>query len=61
MDFSLRDGDGLDVLRALKAQDPSLPVILLTAHGTIDLAVKAVKEGAEHFLTKPVELPPCRW
>jgi len=57
VDFSLRDGDGLDVLRALKAQDPSLPVILLTAHGTIDLAVKAVKEGAEQFLTKPVELP----
>jgi DNA-binding NtrC family response regulator len=57
VDFSLRDGDGLDVLRALKAQDSSLPVVLLTAHGTIDLAVKAIKEGAEQFLTKPVELP----
>ena len=57
VDFSLPDGDGLDVLRALKAQDPSLPVLLLTGHGTIDLAVKAIKEGAEQFLTKPVELP----
>jgi DNA-binding NtrC family response regulator len=57
VDFSLPDGDGLDVLRALKAQDASLPVILLTGHGTIDLAVKAIKEGAEQFLTKPVELP----
>jgi DNA-binding NtrC family response regulator len=56
VDFSLPDGDGLDVLRALKAQDPSLPVVLLTAHGTIDLAVRAIKEGANHFLTKPVEL-----
>jgi DNA-binding NtrC family response regulator len=57
VDFSLPDGDGLDVLRTLKAQDASLPVLLLTGHGTIDLAVKAIKEGAEQFLTKPVELP----
>jgi DNA-binding NtrC family response regulator len=57
VDFSLADGDGLEVLRALKAQDSSLPVVLLTGHGTIDLAVKAIKEGAEQFLTKPVELP----
>ncbi len=57
VDFSLPDGDGLDVLRTLKSQDASLPVVLLTAHGTIDLAVKAIKEGAEQFLTKPVELP----
>jgi DNA-binding NtrC family response regulator len=57
VDFSLPDGDGLDVLRVLRGQDPSLPVVLLTGHGTIDLAVKAIKEGAEQFLTKPVELP----
>jgi DNA-binding NtrC family response regulator len=57
VDFSLPDGDGLDVLRAIKAQDPSVPVVLLTGHGTIDLAVKAIKEGAEQFFTKPVELP----
>jgi DNA-binding NtrC family response regulator len=57
VDFSLPDGDGLDVLRLVKAQDPSLPVILLTGHGTIDLAVKSIKDGAEQFLTKPVELP----
>jgi DNA-binding NtrC family response regulator len=57
VDFSLPDGDGLDLLRALKAQDASLPVVLLTGHGTIDLAVRAIKEGADQFLTKPVELP----
>ena len=34
-----------------------MPVLLLTAHGSIDLAVQAVKDGAENFLTKPVELP----
>jgi DNA-binding NtrC family response regulator len=60
LDFSLKDGDGLDLLRELKAGDPALPVILLTAHGTIDLAVKAMKEGAEQFFTKPVELPALR-
>jgi DNA-binding NtrC family response regulator len=57
VDFSLPDGDGLDVLRAVKAQDATVPVVLLTGHGTIDLAVKAIKEGADQFFTKPVELP----
>ena len=56
-DHFLADGDGLEVLATLKAQDASLPVVLLTGHGTIDLAVKAIKEGAEQFFTKPVELP----
>jgi DNA-binding NtrC family response regulator len=57
VDFSLPDGDGLDVLRSVKAQDATVPVVLLTGHGTIDLAVRAIKEGAEQFFTKPVELP----
>jgi DNA-binding NtrC family response regulator len=57
VDFSLPDGDGLELLRALKAADLSVPIIMLTGHGTIDLAVKAMQEGAEQFFTKPVELP----
>ena len=57
LDYSLPDGNGIDLLRRLRALDPSLPCVMLTAHGTIDLAVKAVKEGAEQFFTKPVELP----
>ena len=57
LDYALPDGDGLGLLRQLKALDESIPAILLTAHGSIDLAVQAVKEGAENFLTKPVELP----
>jgi DNA-binding NtrC family response regulator len=56
LDFSLPDGDGLDLMRRLKALDPAMPVVLLTGHGTIDLAVKAMQEGAEQFFTKPVEL-----
>jgi DNA-binding NtrC family response regulator len=57
MDFSLPDGDGLGLLRSLKALDAAVPVVMLTGHGTIDLAVSAIKEGAEQFFTKPVELP----
>jgi len=57
LDYALPGGDGLDLLRKLKALDPSVPMILLTAHASIDLAVQAVKDGAENFLTKPVELP----
>jgi DNA-binding NtrC family response regulator len=57
LDYALPEGDGLDLLRKLKALDPSVPMILLTAHASIDLAVQAVKDGAENFLTKPVELP----
>jgi len=47
-------------LRTLKAGDPALPVFLLTGHGTIELAVKAMQEGAEQFFTKPVDMPTLR-
>jgi DNA-binding NtrC family response regulator len=56
MDYMLPDGNALEFLPKLKATDANLPVIILTGHASIDLAVQAVKEGAEHFLTKPVEL-----
>jgi DNA-binding NtrC family response regulator len=57
LDYSLPDGNALELLPRLRALDMSVPQVILTAHGSIDLAVRAVKEGAEHFLTKPVELP----
>ncbi|HSP17187.1 MAG TPA: sigma-54 dependent transcriptional regulator [Thermoanaerobaculia bacterium] len=57
VDYLLPDGNALDFLSRLRAIDDSVPVLILTGHGTIDLAVRAIKEGAEQFLTKPVELP----
>ncbi len=57
IDYRLPDGTAIDLLRAFKQIDPSVPLIVLTAYGTIELAVEAVKEGAEQFLTKPIELP----
>jgi DNA-binding NtrC family response regulator len=56
-DYMLPDGNALELLPRLKAIDPAVPLIILTGHGSIDLAVRAIKEGAEQFLTKPIELP----
>jgi len=56
LDYSLTDGNALDLLPRLKAIDPLVPVIILTGHGSVDLAVEAIKLGAEQFLTKPTEL-----
>ncbi|HYI08534.1 MAG TPA: sigma-54 dependent transcriptional regulator [Thermoanaerobaculia bacterium] len=57
LDYKLPDGTALDVLPQLRAIDETVTVIVLTAHATIDLAVAAMKEGADQFLTKPIELP----
>jgi DNA-binding NtrC family response regulator len=54
-DLRLPDGDGLDVLRAAKERFPLLPVVLMTAHGSIEIAVRAVKEGAYDFVSKPFD------
>lgn len=56
LDYCLPDGNALDLIPRLKAVDPTIPLIILTGFGSIDLAVEAVKLGAEHFLTKPTEL-----
>src|SRR5215218_191489 len=45
--------EGLDLLQRLRAEEPSLPVILMTAWGSIGLAVEGMKRGAADFVTKP--------
>ncbi|HUK55806.1 MAG TPA: sigma-54 dependent transcriptional regulator [Nitrospiria bacterium] len=54
-DLRLPHKSGLDVLEAVKEHNPLVPVILMTAYGTIETAVKAVKEGAYDFITKPFD------
>lgn len=56
LDYRLTDGLSLDVVPEVKALHPDVPIIILTAHGSIDLAVQAIKAGADQFMTKPVEL-----
>ena len=56
VDYQLPDGTAFDLLNAARERESSEAVIVLTGLGTIDLAVRAIKAGAEHFLTKPVDL-----
>src|ERR1017187_11015085 len=51
MDYELPDTNATQLLREVHAIDSSLPVIVITGHGTIDLAVSVIKDGAEQFLT----------
>jgi len=53
VDLRLPDGTGLDLVRAIKERAPDLPVLILTAHGSIETAVEAMQLGAHGFLTKP--------
>jgi two-component system NtrC family response regulator len=54
-DVKLGDMDGLEVLAAIKRESPETPVIVITAFGSIEMAVKAMHEGAFTFITKPFE------
>ena len=54
-DLKLPTGDGFGVLRAAKELDPDLQVVVMTAYGSIQDAVSAMKEGATEFLAKPVD------
>ena len=55
-DVRMPGANGLELLKAARAAHPDLICILLTAFGTVDLAVEAMKDGAEDFLTKPIDL-----
>ncbi len=54
-DLRMPHGSGLDVLHAARAADSDVPVIVMTAFGSIDEAVQAMKDGAHDFLQKPVD------
>jgi DNA-binding NtrC family response regulator len=56
-DVVMPEVSGLDLLRSLKAGDPERPIILVTAQASIDVAVEAMKGGAQDFVTKPLDYP----
>ena len=53
-DIKMPRKDGIELLGEIKAADPSLPVIILTAFGSVETAVEAMKRGASDYLTKPI-------
>ena len=55
-DFRLADGDGLAVLREVRQRRPELSFVLMTAYGSIQHAVEAVRAGADDYLAKPFEV-----
>ncbi len=56
LDYRMPDMTGLDVLKEVHKINPEIDVVIITAFGTIDTAVTAIKEGARDYLTKPVDL-----
>src|SRR5271169_515479 len=59
-DMRLPDGDGLDLLAWIQEQYPQLPVAVITAHGNVESAVRALKLGAFDFVSKPLDLSVLR-
>lgn len=55
LDLQMPKMGGIEVLRALRKEEIHVPVIVITAHGSIETAVEAMKEGAYDFITKPVD------
>ena len=60
LDYRLPDGSGLELVASLRAADPTVLIWIVTGHGTIELAVEAMKQGANDLLTKPVSLSDLR-
>ena len=57
LDIRMPGMDGLDVQRALRDEGVSLPVVIMTGHGDVNIAVQAMKAGAVDFIEKPFEKP----
>jgi len=56
IDLRMPEMDGLELLKKLKALNPEIQVLVLTAHGSVESAVEAMRAGAFHYVNKPVDL-----
>src|SRR5512139_4256900 len=59
-DMRLPDGDGLDLVEWIQSHRPGVPVAVITAHGNVEAAVRALKLGAFDFISKPLDLAALR-
>jgi len=59
-DMRLPDGDGLELVQWMQQEVPGTPVAVITAHGSVETAVKALKVGAFDFVSKPLDLDDLR-
>ena len=57
LDIGLPDMSGLRVLESLRQKNSEVPILVITAHATLDHAIHAQKSGATGYLTKPLDLP----
>jgi two-component system NtrC family response regulator len=56
LDYKMPELDGFQTLKEIRKLDPDLPVVMMTAYGTVETAVASMKEGALDYLTKPIDL-----
>lgn len=56
-DIKMPGMDGIDVLEQIKRFNPLIPVIIITAHATVDITIQALRKGADDIITKPFEAP----
>ncbi|MEX2367132.1 MAG: sigma-54 dependent transcriptional regulator [Pseudohongiellaceae bacterium] len=59
-DMRLPDGDGIDLVKEIQESYPNLPVAIITAHGSTETAIQALKSGAFDFVSKPIDLAKLR-
>jgi two-component system response regulator PilR (NtrC family) len=59
-DMQLPDGNGMDIIQHIQRETPQLPVAMITAFGSVEIAIAALKAGAFDFITKPIDLERLR-